>query len=47
MKEMAVQSTFKVKLSSDKAARELDYASRPLEESLRDAVAWYRSRGVL
>jgi dihydroflavonol-4-reductase len=45
--EMAVQSTFRVRLSSEKAARELGYASRPLDESLRDAVAWYRARGAL
>lgn len=32
----------KIKLSSDKAVRELGVAFRPLEETLRDVVAWYR-----
>ena len=33
--------------SSGKAARELGYRSRPAVEGLRDAIAWYRSDGVL
>ena len=45
--EMAMQSTFSARLSSDKAARAIDYRSRPLDESLRDAAAWYRERGLL
>lgn len=45
--EMAVQSTFTARLSSEKAAHEIGYASRPLDESLRDAAAWYRSQGLL
>jgi dihydroflavonol-4-reductase len=33
--------------SSAKAERELGYRSRPAVEALRDAIAWYRSRGCL
>ena len=46
-REMALQSTFRVRLSSAKAERELDYHPRPLDESLADAVAWYRAQGLL
>ncbi|MCC6526427.1 MAG: NAD-dependent epimerase/dehydratase family protein [Polyangiaceae bacterium] len=46
-REMAIQSTLRVRLSSAKAERELGYHSRPLEASLRDAVAWYRAQGLL
>ncbi len=46
-REMAIQSTFTARLSSDKAAREIGYASRPLDTSLRDAAAWYREQGLL
>jgi dihydroflavonol-4-reductase len=45
--EMARQSTWRVEISSDKAARELGYRSRPFAETVRDAVAWYRSEGLL
>ncbi len=45
--EMALQSTMRVRLSSAKAERELGYQSRPLSTSIRDAVAWFRQRGVL
>ncbi|RLB60995.1 MAG: NAD-dependent dehydratase, partial [Deltaproteobacteria bacterium] len=45
--EMATQSTFRVRLSSAKAEAQLGYRSRPPRESLRDAVAWFRQRGVL
>jgi hypothetical protein len=45
--EMALQGTFRVQLSSEKAERRLGYRSRPLRESIRDAAAWFRSRGVL
>jgi dihydroflavonol-4-reductase len=45
--ETALQSTFRVELSSAKAARELGYASRPLADSVRDAADWYRSQGLL
>ncbi len=45
--EMALQSTLRVRLSSAKAQRELGYESRPLRTSIRDAVAWFRQRGVL
>jgi dihydroflavonol-4-reductase len=43
--EMALQSTFRVRMSSQRAAKELGYASRPLDESIRDAVRFYRERG--
>ena len=33
--------------TSAKAERELGYRSRPAEEALRDAIAWYRSHGAL
>ncbi len=46
-REMAIQSTFAARLSSEKAAREVGYASRPLDTSLRDAAAWYRDQGLL
>jgi dihydroflavonol-4-reductase len=29
-----------------KARRELGHASRPLEETLRDAIAWFEARGL-
>ncbi len=45
--EMAIQSCLRVAVSSDKAARELGYRSRPAAESLRDAAAWYRAQGLL
>lgn len=31
----------------DKAARELGLTARPLDESLRDAIAWFREQGVI
>ena len=34
-------------VSHDKARRELGYSTRPLRESLTDAVAWYRAHGWL
>ncbi len=34
-------------VSHDKARRELGYTIRPLQESLSDAVTWYRERGWL
>jgi dihydroflavonol-4-reductase len=45
--EMALQSTFRVGVSSAKAEREVGYRSRPLEASLVDTVSWYRARGWL
>jgi dihydroflavonol-4-reductase len=33
--------------TSAKAERELGYRSRPAEEALRDAIAWYRGHGAL
>lgn len=46
-REMAIQSTFRVRLSSERARTELGYQSRPLDESLADAVEWYRETGAL
>jgi len=34
-------------VDSGKARRELGYESRPLEESFRDAVAWFKEHGLL
>jgi dihydroflavonol-4-reductase len=34
-------------VQSDKAARELAYRSRPLEQTLRDSYAWFEQAGVL
>jgi dihydroflavonol-4-reductase len=45
--EMARQATFKVGVSSAKAEAAVGYRSRPLDESLADAVAWYRQQGLL
>jgi dihydroflavonol-4-reductase len=42
--EMALQSTFRARLSSKRAAEELGYASRPLDESIADAVRFYREQ---
>ena len=33
--------------SSDKARRELGYAPGPLEPAIRDAISWFRERGML
>jgi nucleoside-diphosphate-sugar epimerase len=44
---MAWQSTVAVEVSSARARRELGFASRPVRESLADAVAWYRAEGML
>jgi dihydroflavonol-4-reductase len=43
--EMAVQSIFRVRLSSERAAKELGYASRPLDQSIADMAAFYRDQG--
>lgn len=45
--EMAVQSTLRVAISSEKAARELGYRSRHARASFADAVAWYRAERLL
>lgn len=45
--EMALQGTLRARLSSAKAARELGYTSRPLDESLADAAKFYREQGWL
>lgn len=33
--------------SSDKAKRELGYATRPLDDAIGDAIAWFRAHGML
>jgi len=43
--EMAVQSIFRVRLSSERALRELGYASRPLDQSIADMATFYREQG--
>ncbi len=45
--EMALQSTFRARLSSRRAADELGYASRPVEQSIRDMASFYREQGWL
>lgn len=42
--EMAMQSCFRVWISSAKAERELGYRSRPARESIRDTADFYRAR---
>ena len=37
----------KAVLSSERAERELGATFRPLEETLRDTVVWYRERGYI
>jgi len=39
--------TDRFRFKSDKAARELGYAPGPLEPALRDAIDWFRGRGIL
>ncbi len=34
-------------VSSDKARRELGYTTRPIEESIADALAWFREHGMV
>lgn len=46
-REMAMQSCFRVGVSSAKAQRELGYHSRPARESIRDSAAFYRAQGWL
>jgi dihydroflavonol-4-reductase len=38
---------YKMFFTSAKAERELGYTSRPIEEALRDALAWFRARGYV
>ena len=33
--------------SSDKAIRDLGYTARPVDDALRDAIAWFRAEGML
>ncbi|MBI5477410.1 MAG: NAD-dependent epimerase/dehydratase family protein [Deltaproteobacteria bacterium] len=44
---LAVAGCAELYYSSARAARELGYAWRPAREGVRDAVAWYRERGLL
>jgi len=37
----------KMYFSSDKARRELGYAPRPVDAAFADAVAWFRSAGMM
>lgn len=39
--------TDRFRFQSDKAARELGYAYGPIEPAIRDALAWFRARGML
>lgn len=39
--------TDRFRFRSEKAARELGYAAGPLEPAIRDAIAWFRARGML
>jgi dihydroflavonol-4-reductase len=39
--------TDRFRFKSDKAARELGYQVSPLEPAIRDAIAWFRARGML
>ena len=39
--------TDRFRFKSDKAARELGYTPGPLEPALRDAIDWFRGRGML
>ena len=43
--EMAFQSTLRARLSSQRAADELGYASRPLDQSIADMARFYREQG--
>jgi dihydroflavonol-4-reductase len=44
---LAVAGSVELYYSSALAERELEYAYRPAREGIRDAVAWYRERGLL
>ncbi|HBB90307.1 MAG TPA: hypothetical protein DC042_00890, partial [Bacteroidales bacterium] len=35
------------KISSDKAARELEYNPRPLDETIQDTIQWFQNAGYL
>ncbi len=39
--------TDRFRFASDKAARELGYTFGPIEPAIRDAIAWFRARGML
>ena len=46
-REMLAMSRKKMYFSSAKARRELGYAPRPAREAVADAVAWFRTNGML
>jgi dihydroflavonol-4-reductase len=46
-REMLAMSRKKMFFSSAKARAELDYAPRPAEDAVRDAVAWFRAQGMI
>ena len=39
--------TSRFQFASDKAARCLDYATGPIDDAIRDAITWFRARGML
>jgi len=39
--------TDRFRFASDKAARELGYTFGPIEPAIRDAIAWFKTRGML
>ncbi|TAM71522.1 NAD-dependent epimerase/dehydratase family protein [Mycobacterium sp.] len=39
--------TDRYRFRSDKAVRELGYVVRPIEPAIRDAITWFRARGVV
>jgi dihydroflavonol-4-reductase len=39
--------TDRYRFRSDKAVRELGYVVRPIEPAIRDAITWFRTRGVV
>jgi dihydroflavonol-4-reductase len=44
---LAVAASAHLSYSSARAERELGYSARPAREGVREAVAWYRARGML
>jgi dihydroflavonol-4-reductase len=38
---------YRMYFTSAKAERELGYRSRPADEGLRDAIAWFQQAGML
>jgi dihydroflavonol-4-reductase len=44
---LSVLKNSPVKISSEKASKELDYHPRSLEETLKDTFAWYKEQGLI